>query len=314
MHTRSLGRTDLRLSEITLGTWGLAEQSYGRVTPERFDEVVRAALDQGVTTFDLAPLWGDGEAERRVGRLSSEASIDSVVITRGGARRVDGKLAQGFTAKELIADCEASLERLGREQIDLWLLHNPGDVVLRKEEEHWRSALEWLEQNGMIRAWGVSVADADEARVALQAGAQALCLPYNLLDPQGLEDLGPELDVSGCGVLARSPLAHGLLAGQWHESRTFGPGDHRGSRWGYHAFSERIRHVNALRFLVGAQHSDLATAALRFVLTQSRVTTAVVGARSPAQVISAAEAANGPPYLSDDDLMRLAKVREHTGI
>lgn len=313
MQTRSLGRTDLRLSEITLGTWGLAEQSYGPVTPERFDEVVRAGLDQGITTFDVAPLWGDGEGERRVGRLLNEASsIESVVITRGGARRVNGKLATGFSAKELIADCEGSLERLGREHIDVWLLHNPGDAVLRGEE--WRSAIEFLEQNGMIRAWGVSVGDADEARVAIQAGAQALCIPYNLLGPQELEDLAPELAVSGCGVLARSPLAYGMLAGQWADSRVFPPEDHRGRRWGYAAFSERIRHVNALRFLVGAQHPDLATAALRFVLTQSKVTTAMVGARSVAQVLSAAQAANGPPYLSDDDLMRLAKVRDHAGI
>lgn len=312
MQTRNLGRTELRLSEIALGTWGLAEQSYGKVTPERFDEVLRAGIEQGITTFDVAPLWGDGEAERRVGRALADADTEPVVITRGGARRAEGKLVQSFGADALVADCDASLERLGREQIEVYLLHNPGTEELRRDE--WRRGLERLEQEGKIVAWGVSVGDVDEARVAIQAGAQAICIAYNLLNPQDLEDLGPDLAQAGCGVLARSPLAYGLLAGQWAESRTFAPDDHRGRRWGFAAFNERIRHVNALRFLVGARHPDLATAALRFVLSQSKVTSAIVGARTATQVATAAQAASGPPYLDDEELIRLAKVRDHAGI
>src|SRR5690606_30242468 len=127
MESRSLGRTDLVLSEITLGTWGLAEQSYGKVPPERFEAVLRSAIDAGVTSFDVAPLWGDGEAERKVGRALAEARIDEpVVITRGGVERVDGKLRQSFASDDLVRGCEASLERLGRETVELFLLHNPG--------------------------------------------------------------------------------------------------------------------------------------------------------------------------------------------
>jgi aryl-alcohol dehydrogenase-like predicted oxidoreductase len=312
MQTRSLGRHDLRLSEITLGTWGLAEQSYGIVTPERFDQTVKSAIEQGVTSFDLAPLWGDGEGERRVGRLLAETKVEAVVITRAGARRVDGKLSHGFSPDELVADCEGSLERLGREQIDLWLLHNPGDDVLRREE--WRPAVERLEEEGKIRAWGASVSDADEARLAITAGAQAICLPHNLLMPTDLDDLRADIEQAGCGVLARSPLAYGLLAGQWAEDRFFAEDDHRARRWNDIAFSERLRQVNALRFLVGQEHRDLATAALRFVLTHRTVTTAIVGARATYQIAAAVEAASGPPYLSDATLTRLAKVRDQAGI
>lgn len=312
MQTRSLGRTDLRLSEITLGTWGIAEQSYGPVSPERFDQIVRASIDAGITSYDVAPVWGDGEAERRVGRILADAKIESVVITRAGARRVGGRLEQSFGAMELVTDCEASLQRLQREQIDVWLLHDPGEEVLRREE--WREAIDRLEESGKIRAWGVSAGDSAEARLAISAGAQAICLPYNLLVPQDLEDLAADIARAGCGVLARSPLSYGLLAGQWSESRIFAAGDHRARRWSQLAFAERIRQVNAMRFLVGAQHPDLATAALRFVLAHPAVTTAIVGARSPVQVGSAAEAASGPPYLSDDDMMRIVKVRDSAGI
>lgn len=311
MSARHLGRTDLVLSEITLGTWGLAEQSYGPVSKERFDETLGAAIDAGVTAFDVAPLWGDGEAERRVGR-ALRGLDEHVVITRGGVRREGGKLRRSFLSDDLVHDCEASLERLQREVIDVWLLHNPGEEVLRQEQ--WREAVDRLEQDGKIRCWGVSVGDADEARIAIAAGAQVICLTYNLLVPSALDDLASDIARAGCGVLARSPLAYGLLAGQWGEGRLFAAGDHRARRWSATAFAERIRHVNALRFLVGARHRDLATAALRFVLTNPSVTSAIVGARSPAQIRAAVEAADGPPYLSDDELARITKARDHAGI
>lgn len=305
--TRALGRTDLRLSEITLGTWGLAEESYGPVAPATFDAVLHAAIDAGITTFDVAPLWGDGEAERRVGAAIAERGVESTVITRAGVRRVKGVLEGTFDRDALIADCEGSLERLGRDEIDLWLLHNPGDEVLR--QDGFRQAVERLEEAGKIRAWGVSVGDAEEARLAIEAGAQAICMTYNLLATHELEDLTAEITRAGCGVLARSPLMFGLLAGQWSEMKQFDDDDHRGRRWGLDAFAQRIRQVEQRRFLVGDGCPDLATAALRFVLAHPLVSTAIVGARTARQARHAAAAAeNGAPYLRDDDVARLRKL------
>lgn len=310
MQTRSLGRTDLRIGEITLGTWGLGSHSYGKVPPERFDQTVEEALERGVDTFDCAPVWGD--AEERVGRILKEAKSDAMVITRGGARVVDGRLQQSFTAEDLVADCEASLERLDREAIDLYLLHNPGDVTIRSGD--WRAAIDELEEAGKIRAWGMSVGDAEEARLAIDAGAQAICITYNLLCPHALEDLADRVAEHGVGVLARSPLMYGLLAGRWSDGRRFAEDDHRDRRWNRASFEDRIRQVEELRFLVGPDHPDLATAALRFVLSHSAVTSAVVGARNPYQIGAAVDAASGPPYLTDDDVVRLAKTRDVAGI
>ena len=291
MQTRSLGRTDLVLSEIALGTWGLAEQSYGPVPPERLDAVVRAALDAGVTTFDVAPLWGNGEAERSVGRLLAGSKLEEpVVITRGGVERVEGKLRQSFASDDLVRGCEASRERLGRETIELFLLHNPGVDVLRSES--WREAVEGLEQEGKIRAWGASVGSVDEARVAIAAGARAVCITHHMIAPQALEDLTSDIARAGCGILARSPLSHGLLAGQWSSSRLFGAGDHRARRWSATTFTERVHEMNKLRQAVGSEHRDLPTAALAFVLKHPAVTSALVGARTPAQILAAAEVAS----------------------
>jgi aryl-alcohol dehydrogenase-like predicted oxidoreductase len=309
MQSRSVGRTDVRVSEIALGTWGLAEQSYGPVDPMRFDETVKAAIEKGVTTFDLAPLWGDGEGERRVGKILSEAKGDFVVASRGGARRKDGKIQTGFATDDLIADCEGSLERLGREAIDLWLLHGPGEGVLLKEAEQWKAAIEKLEQDGKIRAWGASVGGAEEARLAIAAGAKVLCLPYNLLRPKELDDLTSDLRTAGCGVMVRSPLMYGLLSGQWNAQRHFPNNDHRRERWTPAMFVERVRHVDSFRFLVDGEIGDMATAAIRFVLQHSAVSCALVGARSPYQISAAVEAAKGPPYLRDEVIARIARVR-----
>jgi aryl-alcohol dehydrogenase-like predicted oxidoreductase len=304
MLTRSLGRSDLRLSEIALGTWGLGASSYGKVIPARFEETVRAAMDEGVTTFDVAPLWG--EAEKKIGEWTR--GTEAVIVTRGGARRVDGKLAHGFETDALVSDCEGSLERMGREHVDLWLLHDPGEEVLRQDA--WKEAIDRLESDGKIRAWGVSVGSAEEARMAIAAGAHAICLTYNLLYSSMLEDLSADIATSGCGVLARSPLMYGLLAGQWAPTRRFPEDDHRARRWNKDSLMLRVRQVNDVRFLVGERHRDLATAALRFVLNHNAITCAIVGARTRFQIESAVQAADGPPYLADDEMMRLAKIRE----
>src|SRR5690606_25994018 len=122
---------------------------------ERFDETVKSAIEAGVISFDVAPVWGDGEAERRIGRLVKDAEIEATIITRGGARLVDGKLARSFSVEDLVKDCEASLERLGVEQIEVYLLHGPDETVIR--EAPWPEAMEKLEKDGKIKTWGMSV-------------------------------------------------------------------------------------------------------------------------------------------------------------
>ncbi|MFK7990452.1 MAG: aldo/keto reductase [Sandaracinaceae bacterium] len=308
MNTRTLGKTDLVLSEITLGTWGLAEQSYGKVEPTRLREVIDAALEIGVTTFDVAPLWGDGAAEQTLGDALNEAGTeDAVVITRGGRRRHEGEVVGDFREDALRRDCEASLERLGRDQVELFLLHNPSDDVILKED--WRGAVESLLDEGKIGAWGISVGGTEDARLAIHAGAQAICLPHNLASAHRIDDLLTELATANCGVLARSPLMYGLLAGQWSAMKRFEDEDHRSRRWGPDAFDARVRQIQKLEFLANGEHGDLATAALRYVLSNSLVTSALVGARTPAQIDHAVAAAErGAPYISDDDMARIAKL------
>jgi aryl-alcohol dehydrogenase-like predicted oxidoreductase len=307
MQERTLGRTDVRLTEIALGTWGLASGAYGEVTPSDFEVVVRQAWDHGVRTFDVAPLWGDGESERRVAAaLGAEKMEEATIVGRAGQRHAKGTIVSSFEPQAILEDVEGSLERLGREHLDVLMLHDPPMEVLRGEP--FRKAVDHLVATGKVRAWGVGVGGTDEARLALKLGASALGIVHHLLAPQQLQDLASSIKDFGCGILVRSPLSYGLLAGRWTKETTFPKGDHRSRRWSKEAFAQRIEHVESLRFLVRGDVPDLASAALRFVLASPFVTSAAVGARTGDQIASAAAASVEPPYLPAEDVVRATKM------
>lgn len=313
MLSRSLGATDVRLSEIALGTWGLAAQSYGPVTPARFEATVTRALDVGVRTFDVAPHWGeDGASERVVGRLTASLRAECSVVTRAGHVREGAALVARTSRAALVASCEASLARLGTDRVDLLLFQGLSEDVIRGGEP--AEAASELLAAGKIRAWGVCVGTATEARLALSAGAQALGLVHNVLASDLLDDLVADLAVSGAGVFVRSPLAYGLLAGAISVQSPFAEGDHRARRWDQGALERRLAAVGQLGFLVRGAIRTPAEAALRFVLANEAVTSCAVGARSPAQIASAAAAATGAPYLPEDDRVRIPQVLAALGL
>lgn len=306
MHTRTLGKTDLKLSEVSLGTWGLADESYGPVTEATFEQTIRAALDSGVTTIDMSPLWGFGRGEEIVARVTKEQRDDLVYVTRGGATWIDEMVHHRFEPEALVADCEASLERLGTDRIDLWLLHNPPASLFHQDE--WKETVEKLLTDGKIRAWGVSIANTRDGESAIEAGAQAISVPYNLVQSDVLHDLSGSVTTAGCGVLASSPLCYGLLAGRWNKRRAFAESDHRGGRWTTDVLQERIRTVNSLRFLCHGPVQTMFAASLRYVMANAFVTTALVGARTPSQIHEACKCIGEPPYLPSDDLARVPQV------
>ncbi|AKF11154.1 aldo/keto reductase [Sandaracinus amylolyticus] len=307
MQIRTLGRTSVRVSEIALGTWGLASGAYGeKAEPSRFESVVKAAWDAGVTTFDVAPLWGDGESEWRTAAALGDHLKDAVLVTRTGQAKMGDRLSGRFESQQIIDDVEASLKRLGRETIDVVLLHNPPMKVL--QSDLYRKGVDHLLASGKVRAWGASVVTAEEGRAALEVGAQAIGIAHHALDPHVLHDLTSTMKHYGAAGIARSPLCYGLLAGRWTSETKFGEHDHRSRRWDATSFAERLRQVEELRFLVRDDVPDLATAAMRFVLSSPFVATACVGARSVEQITSAAGASREKPLLPPEDLKRVASV------
>ncbi len=305
MQTRHLGRTEVRVSEIALGTWGLASGAYGEVSEARFEETVRAAWDAGVTTFDLAPLWGHGASERVTAKALGKNLSDAVLVTRVGQVESGDRLLAQFDAIAVGAAIDLSLERIGRDWVDVVLLHNPPASAL--STDRFSRGIGAAMASGKVRAWGVSTSSVDGARVAMKLGAQAICLPFNVLAPDDVEELVPMLKEQGVGVLARSPLAYGLLGGRLKSAAQLGVEDHRRERWSEAALGKRLERVEALTKM--AKDGDVADLALRVVLSNPFVSSALVGARSPEQIASAARAGkDGAPYLENLLLKQIAAL------
>jgi aryl-alcohol dehydrogenase-like predicted oxidoreductase len=297
---------------MALGTWGLSGDGYGPVDPETQERLLRRALEMGFTLIDTADAYGGGRMERLIGTALADRD-DVVVVTKGGTDRRTSPPRKRFDGPYLRDSVERSLRRLGRARIDVYLLHNPSDAVFNDAEPI--DMLLELKKEGKIAHWGVSAGDVAVARIALRHGAEVIEIAYNLLHASDLHRLTGDLMVAGAGVLARSTLAHGLLVGHWSARRDFAAGDHRSDRWTLPELERRVEQLTALRFLVHGDVMTLRGAAVRFVLANSMVSSAVLGPRSVAQIEELVrEVGSGPVYLRDPDLARLPHALDAVGI
>jgi aryl-alcohol dehydrogenase-like predicted oxidoreductase len=172
-----------------------------------------------------------------------------------------------------------------------------------------------LKTEGKIQHWGVAAGDEDVARAAIDKGAEVVELAYNLIHPIDLHRISGDVMVAGCGILARSVLGYGLLAGMWVKDRLFPEGDHRNDRWTRMELEHRVEQLDAVRFLVKGDVHTLRGAAVRFVLANHLVSAAVLGPRTVEQLEQLVrETGGGPRYLPDDDLRQLPRALDRVGI
>jgi len=304
--------TGLRVSELALGTWGLSGDAYGKVDRAEAERVVLRAADLGFSLFDTADSYGAGRMELLLGKTLA-AYPGATIVSKVGTDRTTEPPRKRFGREHIASACDRSLKRLGRDTIDIYLLHNPSAQTLETGEAI--AELADLRTKGKIRHWGVSVGDIDSARQAIRQGAEVIEIAYNLFHSQDLHRLGGEVVVNRVGVLARSTLAYGLLAGMWPTSKEFAQGDHRAERWTRVELGRRIEQLDAVRFLVKGDVLTMRAAALRFVLANQLVTSAVLGPRSVEQLDQLVrEAGAGPLYLSDEDLAQLPRTLDRFGL
>jgi aryl-alcohol dehydrogenase-like predicted oxidoreductase len=309
---RLLGKTGIRVSELSIGTWGLSGDGYGPIDDTTQERVLLRGLEMGLSLIDTADAYGAGKMERLVGQIVAKRN-DVCVVTKGGTDRTSSPPRKRFDAAYLRERVEASLRRLGRRPIDLYLLHNPSENAVEAGEAV--DALLELKREGKILHWGVSAGDVHVGRAAIRKGAEVVELAYNIVHGADMHRLAGEIVVAGTGVLARSTLAHGLLAGGFTSEREFPQGDHRVDRWTRPELERRLEQLAAVRFLVRGDVPTMRAAAVRFVLSNSLVSSAVLGPRDVTQLEDIVrEAGMGPFYLSDEDLMRLPRVLLSVGI
>ncbi len=312
MRKRPLGKTGLVVSELAIGTWGLSGDAYGKVEEADAEIVLRRAIDMGFSLVDTADAYGGGRMERLCGKLAKEHP-DLVVVTKGGIDRTTDPPRKTFAAAYLRSAVERSCKRLGREAVQVYLLHNPSPETLHSGEAV--ETMLALKKEGKIEHWGVAAGDEDVARSAIDRGAEVIELAYNLTHPIDLHRISGDVMVSGCGILARSVLGHGLLTGMWSKDRAFEEGDHRNERWTKMELEHRIGQLDAVRFLVKGEVHTLRGAAVRFALSNHLVSAAILGARTKEQLEQLVrETGGGPRYLQDDDLRQLPRALEKVGI
>ncbi|MFO0660466.1 MAG: aldo/keto reductase [Polyangiaceae bacterium] len=304
LRPRKLGKTGLELTELSLGTWGLSGEGYGANREDETDATIERALALGINTFDTSDAYNRGEMERRLGTILSKHVAPTIVITRHGTDRSGEVATKRFDPAYLDATIKKSSERLQRSCIEVLLLHNPSVSAVVKSST--RDFLGQARGDGRIRAWGVSTSSAEVARTAMSLGAEVISFPYNVLSGAELHSIIGEIVKYEVGVLAHSVLSYGLLAGMWYSGKTFAADDHRRDRWTPDELNGRLKHLEAVRFLLGGEVTTMRGASLRFVLENAKISSAILGPRSVNQLEQLVrECGKAPPYLPIEKLQGL---------
>ncbi len=291
------------MSELTLGTWGLSGDAYGPVSEQEQEGVILRARALGVVCFETADVYAAGTVETRLGSLLN-ADPEVLFVTKVGTDCASQPPRKRFDTAWLRERVAASATRLKRGKIDLVLLHNPSVQALRDGEAV--GTLRELCDSGLIRSWGVSAGSAEVAVAALDEKAPAVQLAFNCLWVSDFNRVKERLRETKTCVLARSVLAHGLLCGFWPGNKTFPVTDHRSQRWTSDELKRRLHQLDALRPLVRDNITSLRSAAIRWVLQHTEVSTAVIGPRTVQQLDQLVrDIGKGPPYLPEDSLTGL---------
>src|SRR5262245_5254868 len=280
MKYRKLGKTGFEVSEVSFGAWAIGG-AWGNVSDEAALRALRRAVDTGVNFIDTADVYGDGRSERLIAQLKKERPRDTIYVATKAGRRLNPHNSAGYNAVNLEAFIDRSLKNLATDSLDLVQLHcPPTDVYLRPEVF---GALDELARKGKIRHYGVSVEFVDEALRAIEyPNVKTVQIIFNLFRTKPAEKFLPEAERNNFGVLARVPLASGLLTGKITKATKFADDDHRnfnrhgeafdvGETFSGVDFDTALKAVEELKELVPAGVS-LAQFALKWILMDAGVT------------------------------------------
>ena len=315
MQYRPLGRTDMKVSAISFGAWAIGG-TWGPVDDEESMRALHAAVDAGTNFVDTADVYGDGRSERLVARLRRERKGDTIHVATKAGRRLPAQTPEGYSRENLNAWVERSLKNLEMEAVDLLQLHCPHPKVYDMPAVF--GILDDLVAAGKLRYYGVSVETVEEAQRALRhPGVQTVQVIFNMLRLKPAEELFAEALRRRAGILARVPLASGMLTGKLTARSTFAEDDHRSFNREGEAFDKGetfsgvpydvgLAAVERLRPLVPAG-ATLAQLALRWTLMFEAVSCAIPGAKNPGQARDNAAAADLPP-LSPETMKAVRAV------
>lgn len=323
LQTRPFGRTGRSVSGVGFGAWAIGG-TWGEVSEADARGALHAALDAGTTFIDTADVYGDGRSERIIRAVLDERGSPRPYVATKAGRRLPAQSVEGYTVANLTAWIDRSLTNLGVDRLDLVQLHCPPAAVIAGDEVF--GMLDGIKAAGKIADYGVSVETVDEAMAALRhPGVVSVQIIWNMFRLKPAETFFPAARKAGVAVIARVPLASGLLTGKMSENSVFAADDHRtfnrdgaafdkGETFSGVPFGVALQAVEELRPLV-PQGVAMAAWALRWCLMQDAVTVVIPGAKTAAQAKANAAAGQLAPMPEDTmEAVRAvyeARIRPH---
>lgn len=293
MHYRKLGNTGEKVSEVGFGCNRLGESNQ---PDEHWANLVRKAIDLGVTVFDTSESYGWGRSEEMLGLAIGDRDDVLVATKISRIRETSGK---DFSSKRMLENAEKSLKRLRRSRIDIYQLHSPNRGELEKFD--WAEGMQKLKQQGKIRFVAVAVnSPSDGLWLVEQGGVQILQITYNIFNTEAEEEFFDAAERAGVGILCRLPLAQGILTGKFHAGQEV-PEGHRAHLAGERMMGH-IEKAEGLRSLGDSYEGGMTRMAHHFSLSPTAISAIIPGARTVAQLEENVAASNGtglPPEVCD---------------
>lgn len=307
MEYRQLGRTDMRISTISFGAWAIGG-TWGTVKDDESLAALHRAIDLGVNFIDTADVYGDGHSERLIARLRKERPSERIYVATKAGRRLQQQVASEYNRKNLTAWVERSMKNLNVDAIDLLQLHCPASEVYDMPEVF--GILDDLVREGKLRFYGVSVETVDEALRAIRhPNVQSVQIIFNMFRFKPADEFFLAAQQHQVGILARVPLASGMLTGKLTPQTQFEQDDHRafnregqsfdrGETFSGVPYEAGLDAVEALKKIKPADLS-MTQFALRWILMFEAVTCAIPGAKRPDQVEQNVSAGELPPLSQE---------------
>ncbi len=314
MQYRQLGTTDMKVATISFGAWAIGG-TWGPVQDDESLAALNKAIDLGVNFIDTADVYGDGRSERLIARLRHDRPNDTIYVATKAGRRLPKQTPEGYNRENLTAWVERSLQNLEVEALDLLQLHCPHPQVYDMPEVF--GILDDLVKAGKLRYYGISVETVDEAlRGIRNPNVQSVQIIFNMFRLKPAEEFFAAAQTRKVGILARVPLASGMLTGKLTRQSTFDADDHRSFNRNGESFDKgetfsgvpydmALDAVEELRKLL-PPHMSMTQFALRWILNFDAVTCAIPGAKTPQQESDNAATADFPPL--DEKTMAAVKA------
>ncbi|RIN30045.1 aldo/keto reductase [Staphylococcus succinus] len=291
MKYRELGNTGMMISEVSFGTWAIGG-AWGETNDEEALKALSYAIDQGVNFFDTADVYGDGHSEALLAK-ATEGKEDEIYIATKFCRQGDIADPKNYSYETVKSYCEDSLKRLNRDSIDLFQIHCPATDILKDGSVF--KVLDQLKEEGLIRHYGVSVESVEEGLICLEyPNVASLQIIFNMFRQKPLEKLIPKAYQQGVGIIARVPLASGLLTGKFTSETKFSEDDHRkfnengesfnvGETFSGLGLQKGVELANQLQW-IAEDRPSMASAALKWILDYKEISCINPGFRNIKQV------------------------------